>query len=205
MSKQSNKISASSVNSWLYYLQNPTDQSRLAQVVTGVYGIFISNQWTRRGQQFEKQVYEGKHGKLSEVVKNLPSSVWCSRDITVDGIDLKLSGKLDVINKEKKIIYDIKRKNAFNEEDFDDDHTVQHTFYFYLNPGITDFYYLVAAGLEDDDIEFHVVHKERPESEEELENKVFDYIHRYFEFLKNQDLFDLYLKKQVTKKYGSTK
>jgi len=196
---QKNKISVSAINSWLYYLQSPKDSSRLAQIVTSVYGVFVSNKWTRRGQLFEKEVAEGKHGKLSEVVKGLPKSVWCSKYITVDGIDLKLSGKLDVINKDKKAIYDIKRKNSFNEEDFDDDHTTQHTIYFYLNPWATDFYYLVASGLEDTDIEIHIVNKKRPDSEEELENKVFDYIHRYFEFLKSKDLFDLYLKRQVTK------
>jgi hypothetical protein len=196
--KAINKISVSLLNSWLYYLLDTSDITRMEQLKNAICGIFIPNEWTIRGSRFESAVFAGKHDKLSALVMPLKKQVWCNKEIVVDGVSIKLSGKLDAIDKEKSRIYDIKRKNKFDEADFNEDHTLQHIIYFYLNPDIKDFFYLVASGYSNDELVFSVVHKERPE-EAKLEQLVLTQIHNFFEFMKEHDLYELYLTKQVTK------
>ena len=193
MTSEIYKISASLLNSWIYYENNKSEKN-FNDFMKSLKGEFKTNRWIKRGNKFESEVFEGKHDKLSKLVSDLPKQRWCSRTIKIDGIDIKISGKLDVIDDSKKRIYDIKRVNEFSEDKYDT--SFQHLLYFYLNPDIEDFYYLVASGETNENIEFNVIHKKRPEN---IETIVFSGIRRFFDFLKANDLWTTYTEFQKTK------
>lgn len=187
------KISASLLNSWIYYKNNESEKT-FEDFLKTLKGEFKTNRWIQRGNRFESDVTEGKHGKLSQLVAELPKQQWCSKTVEVDGIKIKISGKLDAIDRDKKRIYDIKRTNDFFDTKYDD--STQHLLYLYLNPDIDDFYYLVASGQTNENIEFNVIHKKRPEN---LEILVFSIIKDFFKFLKENGLWATYIKFQKTK------
>lgn len=193
MTSEIYKISASLLNSWIYYEANQSEKT-YNDFLKSLKGEFKTNRWIKRGNKFESEVSEGKHGKLSELVKDLPKQVWCNKTIELDGLSIKISGKLDVIDESKKRIYDVKRVNEFSEDKYD--YSAQHILYFYLNPGIEDFYYLVASGVTNENIEFNVIHKKRPEN---VENLVFSIIRKFFNFLKANNLWTVYTEFQKVK------
>jgi hypothetical protein len=191
------KISASLLNSWIYYKNNPTDKA-YESFLTTLKGEFKGNYWTRRGNKFEEEVFQGEHGKLSQLVESLPKQVWSNRNITVDGINIKISGKVDAIDYDKKSIYDIKRMNEYYKGKLDD--SMQHPIYFFLNKDITNFYYLIVVGKGSEDTKLHIEHYKRPE-EKELKKIILNTIREFFEFLKSRDIFNVYLENQKTKPY----
>lgn len=193
MTSEIYKISASLLNSWIYYEANQSEKT-YDDFLKSLKGEFKTNRWINRGNKFESEVSEGKHGKLSELVKDLPKQVWCNKIIELDGLRIKISGKLDAIDESKKRIYDVKRVNEFSEDKYD--YSAQHILYFYLNPDIEDFYYLVASGVTNENIEFNVIHKKRPEN---VENLVFSIIRKFFNFLKANNLWTVYTEFQKAK------
>jgi hypothetical protein len=201
MKSETYKISASLLNSWIYYKENPSKDT-FDSFVDGLKGIFTDNKWTIRGKIFESEVAEGKHGKLSKLIAGLSQQKWSNKTITVDGLNIKISGKLDAVDYNKKRIYDIKRVDKFSEDKYDT--SVQHNIYFYLNPDIVEFYYLVASGIDDASIELNIIQKLRP-SDNILEAYIYGTIHDFFEFLKEKDLFNTYLEYQKAKPKGEYK
>ena len=190
-------MSASLVNSWLYHKKVNRDDS-YESIVNYLNGIFKDNKWTIRGKKFEKEVAEGKHGKLSKLVMPLKKQVWCQRFIETDKFKLRIAGKIDALDEDKNIIYDIKRVDTFSEEKYSDESTVQHLFYFYTNPKVKDFYYLVTEGVDDEVGDLHIVYKKRP-PEDELEKAVLEKIVGLINFLKEEGLWKLYKKNQKTR------
>lgn len=191
------KISASLLNSYYYYLSNPTD-ANYESFVKRIKNIYETNVYLERGLKFEEEVFEGKHGKLSELVKDLPQQVWANRTIETEEFNILISGKIDVLDKEKKRIFDIKRVTEFKNNKYDND--MQHILYFYIMPEIQDFYYLVAAGEKI--ITNEIAHYKRP-SERELEDIVMHNINNFYRFLREKNLWETYTEfyKAKPKKY----
>lgn len=185
------KITASLINSYLYYKNGNKTEEDYNSFLNTLKNIYTENKWTKRGTLFEKEVYKNKHGKLSQLIVPLDKQVWCEKVITFSGMQIRIAGKLDALDKKNKIIYDIKRVDKFNEKKYSDEATVQHLFYFFLNPDITDFYYLVVSGKYNNIDGQYIVHKKRLD-EPELQKSVFNIIGEFYNFLKDNDLFELY-------------
>ena len=184
--KKTYKLSATIINTWKYYLENPSKRS-FDSIVSAVRGEFKHNKWTRRGMKYEDEVYEGKHGKVSQLVEHMAKQEWCSDTIDKGEFFVRLSGKTDAIDKQKKIIIDIKRVDTFAKEKYD--YSFQHTLYFYLNPEMQNFYYVVVEGKDNEITGEHVISKRRP-SREELEKEVHAHIDGFIEFLKENNLWE---------------
>ena len=199
--KPTYKISASLLNKYLYYLKNPT-QRVLDELIDTLNGVFVGNEYTKRGEDFENEVFEGKHGKLSQLVQNLPRNTWANKVIDFGDFNVLISGKMDAIDKDKRIIYDIKRIGENSINNYNDANTVQHTLYYYINDDFDKFYYLLAVSNSMDNdpekIRVEVKYMERPD-QEELENKVISVINDFFNFLKEKGLWKLYTEKQQAK------
>lgn len=195
MSKKATyKLSTSIINSYLYYLNQKNDYTYISLVKT-IIGAFETNKWLERGLAFEEEAFDGKQGKLSEIVKGLEYQVWANRVVEVDGFNLRLSAKVDAIDRDKKRIFDIKRVDRYDKDKYSETSTSQHTFYFYLFPEIEEFYYLVAAGPGDIIEEYKIVQIKRP-TQELLEKRLGVYIRQFLGFLKDNNLLDLYTKAQ---------
>lgn len=188
------KISPSLLNSYIYYLSNPTEENYKSFENT-INGIFKTNFFIERGLRFEDEVFEGKHGKLSDLVKDLPKQVWANKVIRRENYDIKISGKLDVLDKENKRIYDIKRVQKFTQDKYDT--STQHLLYFYLLPEVNEFYYLVAEG-NDNNLKHQVALYKRPD-DKVLEETVLHIIDNFYNFLKQKNLWEAYTTKQVAK------
>lgn len=180
-------LSASIINTYLFYLKFPTEDS-FQSVINRVNKVFIPNKYFDRGNIYEQEVFEGKHGKVSQVVQPLAKQVWGNTYIEFPEYIVFLSGKVDAIDIVNNRIFDLKRTNKLYEDSYKE--SVQHYFYFYLFPKIKDFYYLIAEGKEKIE-EHHIVHIERP-SQEELEEKVKSYIDDFFLFLKQSNLWEAF-------------
>lgn len=184
--KPTYKVSASLVNSYIYLRDNPSEKG-FNEFRDRLQNIYPDNKFLQRGLDFEEEVFDGKHGKLSELVKDLDKQVFAGKTIELDDVLVRISGKLDVVDWDKKRIYDIKRVSKVSNTKYDT--SVQHLFYFYIMPGMEDFYYLVVAG--NDVLKEKVLYYKRP-PEKELEEKVFYIIEEFFDFLKYENLWELY-------------
>lgn len=192
--KPTYKISASLLNSYFYYLDNPTE-ANMVGLINRLNNVFETNFFLQRGIKFEKDVFDGKIEKLSSLVKDLPKSVWASKIIERPDYNIKISGQMDVIDPDKKRIYDIKRVSRFTPNKYDN--STQHLIYFYLNPEMEDFYYLVAEG-KDGFIKQQVAHYKKP-SNEEVEKTVMHIIDNFYNFLKQNNLWSAYTENQQAK------
>lgn len=197
--KPTYKISASLLNSYIYYLNNPTDKN-YNSLVNHVRGIFETNKYLERGLKFEDEVFEGKHGKLSQLLKDLPKQVWANRKIIREDYDILISGKLDALDKDKGRIYDVKRVTSHTHNKYDD--SMQHILYFYIMPEINEFYYLVASG-NDKLIKNDVVLYKRPD-EKTLEETVMHMIDNFYAFLRQKNLWKDYTEFQKAKNWRKT-
>lgn len=186
------KITPSLINSYKYYKENPSKKS-FDSFKQSLSNNFKGNKWTKRGTIYESEVFAGKHGKVSELVKDDVKQKLFSGMMDFGEFIVRLSGKSDAMNKAKKRIIDIKRVDVFSKTKYD--YSFQHILYFFLNPDIEEFYYVLTYG-EGDTIEgTKVIPKKRP-NEEELKKMVVTEIEDFFKFLKENDLWDTYTEKQ---------
>lgn len=198
--KPTYKLSSSLLNSYLYYKKNPCKKN-IDSIANYLNGEFASTDYTKRGLTYEDEVFEGKHGSMSELVKALPRNTWSNLLLKRDEFNIYLSGKRDAVDNSRQRIYDIKRVNEYKPENFSDSSTVQHLFYFILDKDKQEFYYLLAVSKtmtnNPEDIIFKVIPKQRPE-ESELEQLVNNSIDEFFNFLKEQNLWQLFTSTQKT-------
>lgn len=191
-SKATYKLSASIISNIDYYKKFPTGEN-LDSIIDSLKDIFKPNEFFERGLKYEEEVFEGKHGKVSELVKDLPKQKWESKIVDCGDFNIRIAGKVDVIDTERKRIYDIKRTTNFNAGNYIN--SIQHIYYFYLFPEIEDFYYLVAYGK--DKVEGHdIVHIKRPTTEE-LNKKVKESIIEFVRFLKDENLWEIYKENKI--------
>ncbi len=115
---------------------------------------------------------------VGNIVKGGAYQVALSMDITVDGIDFVVYGKLDFLK--CGTIYDTKFSKTYHLNKYID--SPQHPFYFYICPSASDFVYLSCDGK--------YVYKERYEPWQcEPVDKM---IHQFIAFLKEQNLLEIY-------------
>ena len=108
-----------------------------------------------------------------------------------EDFDLKLVGFIDFATKDRKIIYDTKRVNKWSDEKYDS--SVQHDFLLIAIPESERFFYLVGSGLKWKSDEYFEVEYGRP-TPKELEKRCLDVINDFINYLKNNDLMDIYKK-----------
>lgn len=204
MEKQMNKkpiykISATIVNSWLFYLGNPTDKN-LDSFKDLIRGKFTENEFVVRGREYEQSVFDGKEGNVSKLVEGTLIQKWGPSSyiqFSNEGFSIRLSGKADSVDTVKSRIYDIKRTNRYDPNYYTDSSTCQHHFYFKLFSTIQDFYYVIAEGKEEVEA-IHIEHKKRP-SEEDLNKKVMDYLKGVITFIKEIGMWEEFKKYQEYK------
>lgn len=184
--KKRYKLNASLINKYLYYKNNPYDNV-LEQLKDSLNNIWVDNEYTILGKKFEQEVYNGKHGKLSSLIIPLEKQVWGNRTLNVGNVSIRFAGRLDALDRDKNVIYDIKRVGEFNERKYTDEQTVQHLIYFYLFPEVTDFYYLVT----DRDLKTHVVHINNT-IYANVEQKLTEVVIDFLNFLNEKGLLELY-------------
>lgn len=184
--KPTYRVSPTLINSYRYYKNNKSEKT-FQELKDTITHVFKTNKYIKRGMKFEDEVFAGQHGKLSELVEGLPSQTWGSTTLDFGDFNIKISGKLDAIDESKKRIYDVKRVDVFSENKYDN--SVQHLYYLYLFPEMEHFYYLVASGKSDTVDGFHVIDKPRTN---DLEKQVYDSITEFINFLKDNDLWELY-------------
>lgn len=185
------KLSASMINAWLYYINNPSEE-QFEKLRDTVQGKFEENEWTLRGKLFEQEVFDGKHSKLYGLVKDNLIQKWGKPyyvSMPLEGYSFRIAGKADIVDNLKSRIYDIKRVNYHDTNKYSDQSTCQHYMYLKLFPHIKDFYYVVAEGKKDVVSDFHIVHKPRP-PEKELENRLQEYITGFVKFIKDKGLWE---------------
>lgn len=194
------KVSATLVNSWLYYLKYPSDE-KLEEFKNLIRGIFVENEFILRGRNYEQEVFEGKQGDISKLVEGTLIQKWGKPayiSFVNEGFSVRVAGKADSVDNITSRIYDIKRTNRYHKNNFSDNSTCQHYFYFKLFPNIKDFYYVVAEGKGDSVEHVHIEHKKRP-PEEELNKKVLDYIKGVLTFVKEIGMWEEFKKYQSYK------
>lgn len=192
------KMSPSLLNSWIYYLENPS-KATLESFEERLNNIYKQTPWMDRGLKFEEEVFEGKHGTLSTLVSPLQKQRWANKVINFEDFDVLISGKLDVYDKVKKRIYDIKRVNDFSANKYDT--STQHILYFYLMPEAKEFYYLLGVGPDMDNdpskLTYPIIRKTRPDN---LDDIVLKYVNDFIAFLNEQGLWEIYTKNQKAKR-----
>ncbi len=190
-------MSASFINSYIYY-KGVVDRA-YDDFLKKVNKEFNTNHWLERGIAFEQSIEKGEQGQLSELIVPLEKNGWMpNKYINFSDFDVKLNGKFDARDKDNGIIYDIKRVDKFDPKNFTDEYTVQHTIYFYLDPSIKKFYYLIASGVGEEIEDINVVEIDRP-SEEEITNRLGGIIGELFQFLAQNNLWELFFNKHQAK------
>lgn len=189
------KITASLLNSWLYYVANPTN-TNFATFVDALRGVYTPNIFTDAGHAFEKTVFEGNYPILKDFIVGMKQQVSARQQIVVDNVHYVISGKIDLYDKDKNRIIDLKRIIKKDYKKYDNN--TQHMLYFYLMPDIKEFIYLCAygqlAGIEG----HYYIRKHRP-SEEELVTYIENTIRDFIEFLRDKKLLETYLAFQKAK------
>lgn len=187
------KMSVSLLNKYLYYLSSPYDNN-FKQLVEALDDVYEDNYWTLRGKKFEEEVFEGKHGLLSQLVMPLEKQVWAKKIMDMGNFEIVFNGKIDVLDKDNSIIYDIKRVDNFSENKYDDSATCQHRIYQWFFDNKMDFYYLVTDGVGEKINKNHVVYKERV-SDEMLERSIKWLVLDFLDFLNKKELLNKYQEK----------
>lgn len=195
MENRTYRLSATLVNSWLYYLKNKTPQ-QFEKFKDDLQNKFVPNKWTRRGVKFEQEVNEGKHGMLSKLIMPLEKQTKLRKLIHAAGLDIEIVGKPDAIDSARQRIYDIKRVDVFSADKYDDN--VQHLFYFFLHDQIQEFYYLVVDGEGDKINKQNVIMFTRP-NDVDLQVLVEQYATGFINFLIENDLLETYKQFHINK------
>ena len=185
-SKQYLKITASLLNSWSYQFHCEEQYAEKAQesfLKTLQRIKEPPNQYMLRGIEFEEQCYNGEFPEISEKVKNGAFQVYNEKELNVDGHDIIVLGYADALK--EGVVYDIKRVSKYDLQKYF--HTYQHHVYLFLYDNSYAFEYLVAQGPSNNNLNYYV---ERYTKDEVLNVK--DIIAQFFDYLKSNNLFEVY-------------
>lgn len=180
------KITASLLNSWNYIFECDEDNSDSA------LDSFIDtlkrvkkppNIYMQRGIDFEKDCYAGRVPFISDIIAGGEFQYYGELDLEVDDLDIRILGYLDVLK--AGTIYDIKRVTKYELQKYFNSY--QHHIYFALVPEAFNFEYLVASGYNDNYIDIFTEEYKREDAKD-----VKDIIHTFFEWLKENELFETY-------------
>jgi hypothetical protein len=187
------KISASLINSYLNMRAKryPNSEQQFADTLKRI--PLKDSYALKRGNAFEKDVLKYESEPFHEIIKDCDTQVYVEKNIPLarEEFDLRLVGFVDFATKDRKIIYDTKRVNAWSDEKYDS--SVQHDFYLWAVPESEKFFYLVGSGSKWRSDEYFEVEYGKPESNE-LEKRCLDAINDFIDYLKKNDLLDIYKK-----------
>lgn len=142
------------------------------------------NQYMLEGIRYEDECYKG-NTDISPIIKNGAFQIVGVKHKTINNIKFVLYGRLDVLK--GGIIYDIKRVVRYSPQKYINSY--QHPFYLELFKKAKQFTYLVFDGKK--------VHKETYYRDECV--NIDNVIENFIEFLKNNNLLDLYFEKWQSK------
>ena len=171
-------VTASLLESWRYCLKNQDTFDEFIKVLKKEKKE--SNEVMERGVEFEQNVINGNDPEFSEIVDGGAYQFYGKKVIDVDGEKIMILGYLDVLK--DSVIYDIKRPIQYKCGKYYD--SFQKDVYFELVPKAKEFIFLVFDGFE---------HYQEKYFREDRRN-VSNIVSLFFEWLKQNSLFDVYEK-----------
>lgn len=181
-------ITATLLNNWKYLFNNQAGEESQETLYNDFLKV-LKREPTETtsamalGNEFEKECYEGKVEGISEIIKGGAFQLSASKIETIGNYNFLLYGRIDVLK--NGIIYDIKRVGKYS--DVQKYYTsVQHVMYLKLIPQAKKFKYLISDG--------ECVYTEtydRNDIIEPIETTIINFVN----WLKRNDLFDLYVEK----------
>jgi hypothetical protein len=195
-SKHSYKVTSTLLNSWAYIYQVDADKADDA------YQSFLKtlqrikeppNFFMIRGLEFEKNCYSGVVPVISNTIRDGAFQVYAQKHYVVDGVNVTLLGVLDALK--AGVIYDIKRVNQYDLQKYLSSY--QHHIYLDLIDDADKFIYLVAAGSNDNYLDFYQEEYTRADKID-----VTQPISLFFQYLKDNGLWQTYLDNWRIEKTG---
>ena len=183
-SKTSLLLTQTLINSWLYLYQVD------GEYYEKCYQDFLKtlkripledNEIFARGREFEKQVINGEYKEIYDIIKGGSYQVSKKKELVVDNLDFTVYGIADFIK--NGVIYDTKRVNQYELQKYQ--YSSQHLIYLYLFDDCYEFTYLI---VDNSDTTYEETYKRN-----DLTLTIETLIHNFISFLKENDLFNIYL------------
>lgn len=183
-SKTSLLLTQTLINSWLYLYQVDGEYYEKA------YQDFLKtlkripledNEIFARGREFEKQVINGDYKEIYDIIKGGSYQVSKKKELVVDNLDFIVYGIADFIK--NGVIYDTKRVNQYELQKYQ--YSSQHLIYLYLFDDCYEFTYLI---VDNSDTTYEETYKRN-----DLTITIENLIHNFISFLKENNLFNIYL------------
>lgn len=186
-SKTSLLLTQTLINSWLYLYQVND-----GEYYDKAYQDFLKtlkripledNEIFARGREFEKQVINGEYKEIYDIIKGGSYQVSKKKELVVDNLDFTVYGIADFIK--NGVIYDTKRVNQYELQKYQ--YSSQHLIYLYLFDDCYEFTYLI---VDNTDTTYEETYKRN-----DLTMTIENLIHNFISFLKENNLFNIYLEK----------
>lgn len=183
-SKTSLLLTQTLINSWLYLYQVD------GEYYEKCYQDFLKtlkripledNEIFARGREFEKQVINGEYKEIYDIIKGGSYQVSKKKELVVDNLDFTVYGIADFIK--NGVIYDTKRVNQYELQKYQ--YSSQHLIYLYLFDDCYEFTYLI---VDNTDTTYEETYKRN-----DLTMSIETLIHNFISFLKENNLFNIYL------------
>ena len=183
-SKTSLLLTQTLINSWLYLYQVD------GEYYEKCYQDFLKtlkripledNEIFARGREFEKQVIDGEYKEIYDIIKGGSYQVSKKKELVVDNLDFTVYGIADFIK--NGVIYDTKRVNQYELQKYQ--YSSQHLIYLYLFDDCYEFTYLI---VDNSDTTYEETYKRN-----DLTMSIETLIHNFISFLKENNLFNIYL------------
>lgn len=183
-SKTSLLLTQTLINSWLYLYQVD------GEYYEKCYQDFLKtlkripledNEIFARGREFEKQVINGEYKEIYDIIKGGSYQVSKKKELVVDNLDFTVYGIADFIK--NGVIYDTKRVNQYELQKYQ--YSSQHLIYLYLFDDCYEFTYLI---VDNSDTTYEETYKRN-----DLTLSIETLIHNFISFLKENNLFNIYL------------
>lgn len=183
-SKTSLLLTQTLINSWLYLYQVD------GEYYEKCYQDFLKtlkripledNEIFARGREFEQQVLSGEYKEIYDIIKGGSYQVSKKKELVVDNLDFTIYGIADFIK--NGVIYDTKRVNQYELQKYQ--YSSQHLIYLYLFDDCYEFTYLI---VDNSDTTYEETYKRN-----DLTLTIETLIHNFISFLKENNLFNIYL------------
>ena len=184
-SKTSLLLTQTLINSWLYLFQVND-----GEYYDKAYQDFLKtlkripledNEIFARGREFEKKVINGEYKEIYDIIKGGSYQVSKKKELVVDNLDFIVYGIADFIK--NGVIYDTKRVNQYELQKYQ--YSSQHLIYLYLFDDCYEFTYLI---VDNTDTTYEETYKRN-----DLTLTIDTLIHNFISFLKENNLFNIYL------------
>ena len=183
-SKTSLLLTQTLINSWLYLYQVDGEyyEKSYQDFLKTLKRIPLEdNEIFARGREFEKQVINGEYKEIYDIIKGGSYQVSKKKELVVDNLDFTVYGIADFIK--NGVIYDTKRVNNYELQKYQ--YSSQHLIYLYLFDDCYEFTYLI---VDNSDTTYEETYKRN-----DLTLTIENLIHNFISFLKENNLFNIYL------------